>query len=92
MWLFVYITVFDLKKIREDLIENRYIDFSNYDTIKFILVKDTDKYKLNTSYNTELWKIVNDPTKNVLVLDPISSNIDRRINFIKKVLKYVIYL
>lgn len=72
-----------LKKIREDLIENRYIDFSNYDTIKFILVKDTDKYKLNTSYNTELWKIVNDPTKNVLVLDPISSNIDRRINFIK---------
>ena len=73
-----------LKKIRVDLIESNYIDFSSYDVINFILVdNEEDKYTPKTIYNREIWKIVNDPTKNVLVLDPISSNIDRRINFIK---------
>ena len=73
-----------LKKIRVDLIECNYIDFSSYDVIKFIDVdNEEDKYTPKTTYNKKIWEIVNDPTKNVLVLDPISSNIDRRINFIK---------
>ena len=72
-----------LKKIRALLEEKREINLDLFKpSIEVHVVNEEDKYKPKTNYKTKIWELVGE--KNVLIIHPISTNINVRIKFINQ--------
>ena len=72
-----------LKKIRALLKEKREIDLDLFKPfIEVHLVNEEDKYKPKTNYKNKIWELLGE--NNVLIIHPISTNINVRIKFINQ--------
>jgi hypothetical protein len=72
-----------LKQIRTLLEEKRNIDLNLFNSyIEILLVSENDKYIPGTDYNKKIWNLIQDD--NVLIIHPDSTNLNVRINFIRR--------
>ena len=72
-----------LKKIRSLLEERKEIDLDLFKpSIEVHLVNEEDKYKPKTNYKNIIWGLVGE--KNVLIIHPISTNINVRKKFVNQ--------
>lgn len=72
-----------LKKIRTLLEEKREIDLDLFNSyIETLVISENDKYIPGTDYNRNIWSLMEE--KNLLIIHPDSTNINVRINFIRR--------
>lgn len=72
-----------LKQIRTLLEEKREIDLDLFNSyIETLVISENDKYIPGTDYNRNIWSLTEE--KNLLIIHPDSTNINVRINFIRR--------
>jgi len=72
-----------LKQIRVLLEETRDIDLNLYESyIEVLQINENDKYKYTSDYNKKIWSLMEE--KNLLIVHPDSTNLNVRINFIRR--------
>lgn len=72
----------DLLKIRDDILDNKCIDLTNFRSIETNIIVETDLYNPTKDYNQKIRKLLSE--KNILLIHPDSTSIYPRLNIIKK--------